>query len=119
LKIYVDQNLSEYIRDLLPGHEVRHTFELGWDRLTNGELLAAAEREGFEVLITARAFVWQNRMTGRRIALVILSTNRWSTVETAADQVRKALVGLTAGECRTVTLPRPPLVRRRPACRDN
>jgi len=25
---------------------------MGWDRLTNGELLAAAEEAGFEVLLT-------------------------------------------------------------------
>jgi len=37
LKILLDQNLAEYLRDLLPGHDVTHAFELGWHRFGNGE----------------------------------------------------------------------------------
>jgi predicted nuclease of predicted toxin-antitoxin system len=118
LKICVDQNLSEYIRDLLPGHEVRHTFELGWDRLANGALLSAAEAAGFEVLVTAdQSIPWQNRMAGRRISIVILSTNRWPTIEQAAHQILQALEAIAEGECRVVTLPGPPLRRRPPPIR--
>jgi len=53
LKILLDQNLTEYLRDLLPGHDVTHASRLGWDRLGNGELLNAAEQAGFEVMLTA------------------------------------------------------------------
>jgi hypothetical protein len=37
---------------LLGSHDVRHASECGWQRLTNGKLLAAAEGEGFEALLT-------------------------------------------------------------------
>ena len=37
---------------LLSSHQVETVFERGWSTLENGRLLAAAEREGFEVLVT-------------------------------------------------------------------
>ena len=80
MRILVDQNLTVYVRDLLPGHDVGHTYELGWHTLSNGELLNQAEKAGFDVLLTAdRSIPKQNRMEGRKIALVVLSTNRWPT----------------------------------------
>jgi hypothetical protein len=70
-RIIIDQNLTEYLRDLLPGHHVSHAHEMGWDRLSNGELLNAAEQAGFEVLLTAdQSIPHQNRMEGRQIAVV-------------------------------------------------
>jgi hypothetical protein len=36
----------------LPGHEVSTAKSKGWDRLSNGELLKAAEEAGFQVLLT-------------------------------------------------------------------
>ena len=115
MKILLDQNLAEYLRDLLPGHDVTHAFELGWHRLGNGDLLNAAEQAGFEAMLTADQNVpHQNRLQGRRIAVVILSTNRWPTIRQAADRLLAALEGLTPGECRQVILPRPPLRRRPP-----
>jgi hypothetical protein len=41
--------------------------------MTNGQLLSAAEESGFEVLITVdRNLRYQQRLSGREIALVIL-----------------------------------------------
>ena len=113
-RIIIDQNLTKYLRDLLPGHDVSHAHEMGWDRLSNGELLNAAEQAKFEVMLTAdQSIPHQNRMEGRQIALVILSTNRWPTIQQASDRILQALEGLSPGECRRVSLPRPPLRRQR------
>ncbi len=99
MKILLDQNLAEYLRDLLPGHDVTHAFELGWHRLGNGELLNAAEQAGFEAMFTADQNVpQQSRLQGRCIAVVILSTNRWPTISQATDHILEALEGLTPGE---------------------
>src|SRR5271167_4505723 len=37
----------------LTGHSVTKAKDKGWDRLTNGDLLAEAERAGFDLLLTA------------------------------------------------------------------
>jgi hypothetical protein len=42
-------------------------------RLTNGELLTAAEEAGFDVLLTTdKNIQYQQNLTGRRIAIVVL-----------------------------------------------
>ena len=111
----LDQNLTEYLRDLPPGHTVTHASERGWDRLSNGALLSAAEEAGFDAMLTAdQNLPYQNRLLGCRIAVVILSTNRWPTIRPSSDQILGALGGLAPGDCRRVVLPRPSLRRRHP-----
>lgn len=40
----------------------------GWDRLSNGELLTAGERAGFDMLLTAdNSIRYQQNLSGRRI----------------------------------------------------
>jgi hypothetical protein len=49
-----------------------------WGTLTNGDLLAEAERAGFDVLLTAdKNMRYQQNLRGRRIAIVVLSTLQW------------------------------------------
>jgi hypothetical protein len=49
-------------------------------------LLDAAEEAGFEILVTAdRNIRAQQRLTGRRIALIVLSTNHWVTIRDNAE----------------------------------
>ncbi len=43
-RILLDHNVPEGVRGLLPGHSVATTREMGWSRLANGALLAAAEQ---------------------------------------------------------------------------
>jgi hypothetical protein len=53
MRILLDQNLPRALRTLLPGHDVRTAAEMGWSTLVNGVLVDAAERGGFEAIITA------------------------------------------------------------------
>ncbi|HET6217112.1 MAG TPA: hypothetical protein VFE27_08855 [Acidobacteriaceae bacterium] len=52
MRVLFDQATPVPIRSYLKGHEIRTAAQQGWDTLKNGELLAAAEAEGFEVLLT-------------------------------------------------------------------
>jgi hypothetical protein len=64
------------LRALLADDEVRTARQMGWDRLTNGALLAAAGA-GFDAMITAdRGMRYQQHLVGRKIALVGLTTIR-------------------------------------------
>ena len=52
-----------------------------WDSLANGELLTAAEAAGFEVMVTTdRNLAYQQNLSGRRIALVVLTTPAWPSI---------------------------------------
>jgi hypothetical protein len=63
------------LRKLLISHQVETAFERGWSTLSNGDLLTAAEREGFEVFVTTdRNLRNQQTLGGRRIAIIVLSS---------------------------------------------
>ena len=51
--ILFDHVTPRGIARFLPGHTVITAQDLGWGRLTNGDLLAEAERAGYDVLLTA------------------------------------------------------------------
>ena len=63
------------IARFLAGHTVIKAKERDWDRLSNGDLLTAAEDAGFDVFVTADKNIRHpQNLEGRHIALVILST---------------------------------------------
>lgn len=67
-------------------------FELGWSTLKNGELLAAAESGGFEVLITTDTNLkYQQNLAERRIAIVVLRATSWPRIQGYIDDVRSAI----------------------------
>ena len=75
-RILLDHNLALDLRDLLPGHDVGHAVEMGWEQIGNGELLTIAEVAGFEIVITADQNIrYQQNLSGRRLSLVVVSIN--------------------------------------------
>jgi hypothetical protein len=76
----------------LRGHEVSRTRKLGWHRLVNGALLDAAERAGFEVLVTCDQSVpYQQNFEGRKLSVVILTSNRWPILRPVAPRIATAI----------------------------
>jgi predicted nuclease of predicted toxin-antitoxin system len=115
LRALLDHSVPRGLRTVLAGVEVKHAFEMGWHELRNGELLRAAERDGFDVLITSDKNIRdQNRLGGMRIAVLELGTNHWLTLQRHAETISVALADLGHGVHRRVAVPRPPLVRRPP-----
>ena len=94
------------IARFLPGHRVTKAKDRGWDTLTNGDLLAEAERAGFEVLLTADKNIrHQQDLTGRRIAIVVLSTPQWPVVRLHLDMIAAAVNATTPGSYAEVNIP--------------
>jgi hypothetical protein len=52
MQVLFDQATPVPIRPYLEGHIIRTAFQQGWDKLRNGELLAAAEQAGFDLFLT-------------------------------------------------------------------
>jgi hypothetical protein len=51
--VLFDQSTPVRLRTALVGHRVETAAQRGWDTLTNGDLLEAAEDAGFEVFVTS------------------------------------------------------------------
>jgi hypothetical protein len=72
--------------------------ELGWQGLENGALLDAAEQAGFDLLLTCDQNVpYQQNFTGRKLSLVILSSNHWPTLRPIAPKIATAIDFVLAG----------------------
>lgn len=86
--ILFDQGTPVGIRDSLHEHVVKTAQEQGWNRLLNGELLREAEEAGFDVLLTTdKNLIYQQNLTERKIAIVVLGRSRWSLIERVLDRV--------------------------------
>ena len=114
-RILFDKNVPGPLARFLVGHEVRTTDDEGWSELSNGTLLASAEGAGFDVLVTCDQNIpTQNNLAGRRIALVVLSTNAWPVIRDNLDPVIRAIDAAMPGSHHEVQFTRPALRRRPP-----
>lgn len=99
MKIILDESAPQKLRLLIDSrHVVVTTWFQGWSGLKNGALLAAAEQAGFDLFITADQEIgYQQNLTGRRIALLVLSTNNWSVVKEQVKLIAAAIEAATTG----------------------
>jgi len=98
MRILFDQGTPVPLRDHLSGHQVETAYELGWSRLTNGELLASAEGR-FDVLVTTdRNLQYQQSLAGRKLAVLVLPTTSWPKLQTQVQTIISALASLQPGE---------------------
>jgi hypothetical protein len=82
LKVLFDQGTPVPLRTFITSHHVSTAYELGWSTLKNGELLAAAESNGFEVFVTTDTnLAYQQNLSNRKIAIVVLSTASWPRIQ--------------------------------------
>lgn len=109
MKVLFDHNVPHKLRRSLTSHEVKTADEMAWSELENGDLLDAAEHVGFDVMITGdKNLSYQQNLQGRTLALVVLSTNDWKTIQDNAASVEKAVNAATPGSFRLVIFgPRP------------
>ena len=72
MRILFDHCTPAPLRKYLSDHTVEFAGKRGWDRLTNGSLLAAAEAE-FDLFITCdQNLRYQQNLQSRRIAILEL-----------------------------------------------
>ena len=104
--ILFDNGTPAPLRYALKGHVVVEALERGWDTLVNGELIAAAEAAGFELLLTTdKNMRYQQNLTGRRIAFVVIGNQQWPTLRRYVQRVVDAVNAATPGSFAEVEIP--------------
>lgn len=104
--ILFDQAVPVPLIPCLGGHNVRTAAQEGWDRLKNGELLSAAEKAGFDLLLTTdKNMHYQQNFEGRRIAVMVLSRQQWPQLRPHVQLVADALKKVQPGEYIEVEIP--------------
>jgi hypothetical protein len=74
--VLFDNGTPAPLRHALTDHTVVEAIERGWDRLTNGELIAAAEAAGFDLLLTTDKNIrYQQNLKAEESRLWLLAIN--------------------------------------------
>ena len=105
--VLFDHGTPKGLARALSGHTIHTAQAKGWDTLSNGALLNAAEEAGFELLLTTdRRIRHQQNLRARRIALVVLTgSTRWFCVRQHADRIAAAVASATSGSYSEVEIP--------------
>lgn len=106
MRILFDNGTPAPLRHALKGHVVIEAIERGWDRRANGELIAAAEAAGFELLLTTdKNLSYQQNLKGRKIAFVVIGNQQWPTLRRYVERVVAAVNAATPGSYTEVEIP--------------
>jgi len=101
MRLLLDECIDEGLRHHFTAHECQTCRYAGLTGLANGELLAAAEQAGFEVLITVdQNMPHQQSLRGHSISLLVLRarTTNLDDLLVLLPDVAKALEILRPGE---------------------
>ncbi len=107
MRVLFDQGTPVPIRRFLTEHSVRTAAEQQWTTLENGQLLEAAETNGFDVLLTTDKNIrHQQNLADRRIAIVVLGEPSWPILRSHVQRVVTAVDAATPGSYTEVEIPR-------------
>ena len=106
VKVLLDVCTPKQVRQALPGHDVQTAVKMGWGELENGDLLIAAQKAGFDLLIICdKNMRYQQNLRGRAIAILELWTNHRPTLERHWQYIREASEAMRPGEYRALPAP--------------
>jgi hypothetical protein len=106
MKILFDNGTPKPIALSLTDHEVTYARQIGWHELENGDLIRRAEQAGYDVLLsTDKNIRYQQNLSNRRIALVILGNSQWPLVQLHLDKVAAAVNACKPGSYVEVEIP--------------
>lgn len=107
MRILFDQGTPAPLRQHLGDHTVDTVAERRWSELSNGDLIARAEDAGYDIVVTTdQNMRYQQNLTGRRLAIVVLLSTAWPYVRLRTEEIRAALSEVRPGEFREIPIPR-------------
>lgn len=97
MKILLDESVPRLLKVRLPQLNISTVQEMGWTGIQNGELLRRAE-ELFDVFITAdQNLRYQQQLTGRKLAILVLPSNQVPVVAQLVTVVESLLMTVQSG----------------------
>jgi len=105
MKVLLDQGTPAPLRQYLARHSMDTAFERGWSNLQNSDLLDAAEREGYQLLITTdQNLRYQQNLAGRHIAILVLLSTAWPRIRLRVDDIQAAVDEMAPGEYKEIPI---------------
>ncbi len=106
MRILFDQGTPAPLRHELPGHEIATAFEMGWDKLSNGDLLQAAETQFDAFITTDQNLRYQQNVAQRRLAILVLPTTSWPIIRRNAALIATTAASIGPGAYVEIEFPR-------------
>jgi predicted nuclease of predicted toxin-antitoxin system len=98
MKVLLDACVPRPLRKFLPDHTVQTAQEMGWGQLKNGALIKEAESQ-FDAFVTSdQNLKYQQNITGRKLAILVLPTNDWPMIRLHTDEIAATVVALKPGD---------------------
>jgi tartrate dehydratase beta subunit/fumarate hydratase class I family protein len=106
MRVLFDNGTPRGVAAALTAHIVEEARARGWDTLRNGELLDAAEVAAFDVFVTTdRNLQYQQNLTSRKIAIVVLTKGRWRLIKPRLSEIAAAVDAAAPGSFIEVEIP--------------
>jgi predicted nuclease of predicted toxin-antitoxin system len=107
MKILFDQGTPVPLRKFLPDHTIETAYDRGWSALTNGDLLAMAEQDGYDLMITTdQNLRYQQNLASRQIAIVVLLSTSWPRIQRHITAIQNAVEDAAPGTYQEITITR-------------
>ncbi len=105
MRILFDQGTPVPLRQYLREHSVTTAYEEGWSNLSNGDLLKSAEDQGYQIFVTTdRNLRYQQKLSDRQIAIVVLLSTSWPKIRTQTDKVCGVINEIKLGDYAEVSI---------------
>ena len=106
MRILFDNGTPRGLTRFLIGHRVEEARAHGWEELTNGALIEAAERAGFDLMVTTDNNIrHQQNLKGRKLALIVLEHSQWPMVKLVTARIVAAVEATVPGSYLEVDVP--------------
>ena len=106
MKILFDNGTPNTLARSLAGHEVSFARKIGWHELKNGELIQAAEKAGYDLLLTTDKNIrYQQNLKARTVAILVLGNQQWPDVRLHIERIVEAVEAVVPGSYAEVEIP--------------
>lgn len=105
MRVLFDQGTPAPLQSTLTGHAVSTAYEMGWSKLSNGDLLDAAEAQFDAFLTTDQNLGYQQNIAGRRLAILVLPFASWPKLQNHVAAIGMAVAALKPGDYVELVLP--------------
>jgi len=99
VKILFDQGTPVPLRKHLLGHDIVTAFEMGWSRLSNGDLIREAEKAQFKLMITTdQNLRYQQNLEKRSIAIIVLRGTSWPKMQKKLNLIAEVVQNIQGSD---------------------
>ena len=105
MKLLFDQGTPVPLRRYLHPHEVDTAAERGWSAIGTGDLISAAEADGYDAMITTdQNLKYQQNLEGRTMAIIVLKKTSWPRIQKSVERIVAEIESVVPGDYKEIEI---------------